>query len=321
MTGPGPPGATGAERTPPAFEGLRRAGSVTELLFLYECATGGPTQLRPIASRLGLTVQATSHAFRTLVRRGLVEVRQGRYRPTVAGIAALHGTLARLGREIDGMLGRLPVVGTTRAIALAGLAAGEPVSLELVEGLLHARPGGAGPSRGRATAAAAAGALVEVAELEGIVPIVPAVISIRTLRSGELGDPGLPERLRRAIGSGTPLLGAHGLAAYHALRRAGAAPITRFAVAEAAREASRIGVPVLLLVLDDDLPYLLAEFSGPSPPPLEVRPLPGRRPAARATAPRATGARRGGREARSGPRPRRRPAPRAGATVPSPAPP
>ncbi|MGB6443136.1 MAG: hypothetical protein WBF81_07555, partial [Thermoplasmata archaeon] len=62
-------------RPPPSdgLAGLRRGGAVTELLFLYECTTLEPTQLRPIADRLGLTVQAASHSFRSLARRGLVE--------------------------------------------------------------------------------------------------------------------------------------------------------------------------------------------------------------------------------------------------------
>jgi hypothetical protein len=55
-------------------------------------------------------------------------------------------------------------------------------------------------------------------------------------------------------------------------------------VGAAGREAARLGIPGTILVMDRDLPRLLAEFSGPDPPPLDVLPLPKR--------PRALGARR-----------------------------
>ncbi|MGB6500032.1 MAG: hypothetical protein WBG19_01330, partial [Thermoplasmata archaeon] len=72
-------------RTSPPPDGLaalRRSGGVTELLFLFECATLEPTQLRPIAEELGVTVQAVSHSYRQLAKRGLAEIRRGRYLPT-----------------------------------------------------------------------------------------------------------------------------------------------------------------------------------------------------------------------------------------------
>jgi predicted transcriptional regulator len=258
--------------------GLRRGGAVTELLFLYECTTLEPTQLRPIATRLGLTVQAVSHSYRSLARRGLVEFRDGRYRPTVRGVAWLHGSLGRLGEEVRARLDRLHVVRSCRAIALAPLATGDPVSLELVDGLMSARPGGHGPSRGRVARGGPRGSLVDVAELEGIVRLAPAPVYVRTLSEEDLVDPHLSERLRRAVGSRPEgLLAAHGLEAYHAVRSATDRPIGRFAVAAEARDASRIGVPSTVFVLETELPRFLAEFGGPDPPPLDVSPLPKRR--------------------------------------------
>ena len=264
-------------RTPEAtgLAGLRRGGTVTELLFLYECATLEPTQLRPIAERLGLTVQAVSHSFRQLRRRGLVTVRDGRYRPTVEGVAWLHETLRRLGDDLRQRIERVHVIRSTRALALDDLAEGAAVSLELHHGLLSARPGGGGPSRGRVQKGGRRGSLVEVSDLEGIVPLTPAPISVRTLASSDLADPRLATRVRNSLPSDPlALVAAEGLEAFHALSSAGSRSVLRFAAGTACLEASRLGVPSYILVLESDLPYLLAQFAGPSPPPLEVAPLP-----------------------------------------------
>ena len=263
-------------RPPATGEGLgslRRSGSVTELLFLYSCATTEPPQLRPVAESLGLTVQAVSHSFRQLRRRGLVEVRDGRYLPTVEGVAWLHGTLSGLADDVRTRIARLHVIRSTRAVALAPVAAGAPVSLELRDGLLSARPGSLGPSRGVAVRPAATGALVEVGNLEGIVPLAPAVVAVRTLRESDLDDPRLARRLAGALPGPDAILAAEGLEAYHALRRATSRPIARFAPAATCVEAARLGVPSTLFVLERDLPRLLASFGVPSPPPLDVLPL------------------------------------------------
>jgi putative transcriptional regulator len=267
-----------AERTHDVagLAGLRRSGTVTELLFLYECATLEPTQLRPIAERLGLTVQAVSHSYRELRRRGLVAMRDGRYRPTVEGVAWLHETLRRLGDDLQERIERVHVIRSTRALALEDISAGATVSLELRQGLLSARPGGGGPSRGRVPRGGRKGSLVEVVDLEGIVTLTPAPIEVRTLAVGDLVDPHLGTRVRNSLPSDPlALVSADGLEAYHVLSNAISGRILRFAAGTACLEASRLGVPSYVLVLESDLPHLLAQFSGPSPPPLEVAPLSG----------------------------------------------
>ena len=247
---------------------------MTELLFLYECATREPSQLRPVAEHLGLTVQAASHSFRQLRRRGLVAFENGHYRPTVPGVAWLHESLGRLGDDLALRAERLHVIRSCRAIAESALEAGRPVSLELRNGLLSARPGGSGPSHGTAVRAARAGSLVEISNLEGIVPLTNATVTVRTLTDVDLDDPALGRRLRSSLPDRAALLAAEGLEAFHSLRRATDRAIVRFAVAASALEASRIGVPSTVFVLDRDLPGLLTSFSVVNPPPLDVRPVP-----------------------------------------------
>jgi len=255
---------------------LRKGGAVTELLFLYECATLEPTQLRPIAERLGLTVQAVSHSYRQLRRRGFVSVQAGRYRPTVEGMGWLHETFLRLGEDLRERIERLHVIRSTRALALADLPQGAAVSLELRHGLLSARPGTTGPSRGRVSRGGHKGTLVEVSDLEGIVPLTPAPITVRTLTPKDLTDPRLASRVRSSLPTDPhAVVAADGLEAYHALTKSRERVVLQFAAGSACLEASRLGVPSYILVLESDLPHLLTQFSGSSPPPLEVAPLPG----------------------------------------------
>lgn len=255
---------------------LRRSGAVTELLFLHECATREVSQLRPVADRLGLTVQAASHIFRQLGRRGLAEVRGDRYRPTVAGMAWLHAAFGSLREDLDERIQRLHIIRSTRAVARGSIPKNSPVILELRQGVLEARVGRKGPSRGRSRTEAESGELVEVVDLEGIVPLKPAEIRIITLPDSEAMNPRLLIHLR-ALVRATPegLLAASGIEASHWLERAASRPVLRYAVTASAIEASKVGVPTTLVVLDNDLPRLLARFDQPLPPPISVRRLRG----------------------------------------------
>jgi predicted transcriptional regulator len=249
---------------------------VTELLFLYECTTREPVQLRPIAESLGLTVQAVSHSYRQLRRRGLVTVREGRYRPTVEGVAWLHETLQGVAADLRERIDRVHVIRSTRAVALEDLAPGAAVSLELRHGLLSARAGSGGPSRGRVRVGGRKGSLVEVSDLEGIVPIEPAPIRVRTLTLADLSDRQLASRIRASLPADPlALVAAEGLEAYHALSKAGERPVLRFAPASACLEAAQLGVPSYILALESGLPRLIAQFGGESAPTLDVAPLRG----------------------------------------------
>jgi len=260
------------------LEALRRGGAVSDLLFLYVCTTREVAQLRDIAGPLGLSVQAASHTFRGLARRGLAEVENGRYRATVAGVDFLHGTLRELESDLSDRRARLHIVASTRALAGADLAAGGAVVLSLEDGLLTARPGSRGAARGTARHAARAGELVEVERLEGIVPLRPATIQLVTVGESTLADPRTARSLSSLLAARPgALLGAYGLEALHLARAAARGrPIVRFGVAEATQDASRLGVGSTVVVLDRDAPQLLRLFDPSRPPALEIVPLAGR---------------------------------------------
>jgi predicted transcriptional regulator len=270
------PGASG-------LGALRRIGAVSDLLFLYESTTRDVGQLRAIAEPLGLTVQATSHTFRSLARRGLAELRDGRYRPTVAGVAWMHAALGGAEEDLRERLERLHIVRTTYAVAAGPIRAGESVALSLVDGTLSARPRAGGASRGIARHRARPGELVEVTDLEGIVPLRSGTVRLVVLPSARLRDPGLPRDLSKALRShAAGLLASHGPEAYHTLARAlPGRPIVRFGVAAAASEAASLGIDCVLVTTERDLPRLLHQLEGARGPSIEYLALPAARSGSR----------------------------------------
>jgi predicted transcriptional regulator len=245
---------------------------VSDLLFLYECTTRDVGQLRAIAEPLGLTVQAASHTFRGLVRRGLVELRDGRYRPTVAGVAWMHATLGGLEKDLAGRLERLHIIRTTHALARAPIGRGESVVLTVEDGALVARPGASGPSRGTARNRARPGDLVEVTELEGIVPLRRGTVRVAVLPSERVNDPSLVRAVAAAYRRGSyGLLAVQGLEAYHLVGRAlPGRPMVRFGIAAAVDEASRLGIDCAVVVVDHELPRLLNQLEALRSPPLDI---------------------------------------------------
>ncbi|MCI4365160.1 MAG: hypothetical protein L3K10_03755 [Thermoplasmata archaeon] len=272
-----------ASRTQPPGRGglstLRRAGTVSDLLFLYECETREVTNLRSVATRLGLTVQAASHTYRSLSRRGFVEVTGGRYRSTVRGVDWLHSAFGSVRDDLADRLDRLHIVRTTRALATTPIRLGEMVALEIRGGTLTARSGSSRGSRGRAHSSAAEGALVEVGELEGIVPLPHGRLSVLALPGDRLAESSLVSETRSVV-AGAPegLLLASGLEAFHLLSRAAPnRPFVRFGVAAAIVEATRLGVDCTLVVVDRDLPRVFEQLEGPDVPPLAFLSLDGAR--------------------------------------------
>jgi predicted transcriptional regulator len=254
---------------------LRRLGAVSDLLFLYEAETREIGQLRTLAERLGLSVQAVSHSYRSLRERGLVELRDGRYRPTVRGVDWLHSALGSVRDDLAERLDRLHIVRTTRAVAKTPIRTGDAVTLEIVDGTLTARAGVGTASRGRAHSDAREGELVDVGELEGIVPLPHGRLWVAAVPTDRVHDSRVVGELREAVAKAPPgLLLASGLEAFHLLRRAlPNRPLVRFGVAAAIVEATRLGVECTLVAVDRDLPRLFEQLIGPDVPPLEFLPL------------------------------------------------
>ena len=269
-----PPPAPSAE-PPVGLPSLRSPGRVSELLFLYETATRRHGRLRSIAQVLGLSVQAVSLLYRDARARGWVEEVDGTYRPTLRGIEHLHSAFGNLTVDLEARRRNLAIIRQCWAVAGEDLGPGEEVSLVMEGGFLRARKGRASPSRGRVLQRARQGDLVEVGELQGVVSLRPCPVEIYVLpESWSPRDP-VPGRLSRALRQGSHgLLVAEGLEAYHVVEPLARTPPLRFGGAAAARDASQVGVPALVVVTQERLASLLKRLEEPPPaPPVLLRTL------------------------------------------------
>lgn len=245
----------------------------TRLLLLMEIHNRPHAKLKPLAERLGVSAQAVSVVLRRLLREGLVESREGVWRPTQRGTDTLHRTMRDLQRFVEESMGDLRLIEETVAQADAPIRRGEKVGLYMRDGRLRAAPRVYAASWGHARAAARRGALVRVADLRGIVSLRPAEITI-------VGHP-MPLTLRQRRRASRLLsrleggrVAAHELESAVLLETLGRRADFQFAPLSAALEASRLGVPVLYWVPQRHLPECLAAIgqrNGEAPQGLRVR--------------------------------------------------
>ncbi|MFP4530160.1 MAG: MarR family transcriptional regulator [Halodesulfurarchaeum sp.] len=209
-----------------------------------------------IAEVVGVTSQAVSEYIRELVEDGLV-VKQGRsrYQVTNEGVDWLlgHTTAMRrfTDRVADDVLGG---VQEDAAIANADIEAGETVTLEMRDGMLHASPGDAGPATGTATTDAAAGHEVGVSGFEGVIDFSPGTVTVYQVppvRSG--GSQSVDTNALERACDDSPLVLAAGVEAVVALDRIGMTPDGRFAVGSVAARAAERGVDVTVVATADEV--------------------------------------------------------------------
>lgn len=245
----------------------------TRVLLLMETHSRPHAKLRPLADRLGVSVQAVSVVLRRLLQEGLVESREGVWRPTQRGTDTLHRTMRDLQRFVEDSMGDLRLIEEALAQADSTIRAGEKVGLYMREGRLRAAPRVYAGSWGQAQEAARKGALVRVADLRGIVALRPAQLTI-------IGHPPRltarqRQRALRLLRDARPArLAAHELESAVLLESLGGRADFEFAPLSAALDASRLGVPVLYWAPQRQLPECLAAIgqrNGEAPHGLRVR--------------------------------------------------
>lgn len=235
----------------------------TKFQILVEIAKNQPNVRQiDVATRLEITPQAVSDYIKQLIVEGFVSSEGPvSYQVTKKGIEwIMRGAeeLRNYARFITEEV--VTNISVWSAIATRGLGGEVKVALGMRDGLLYAGIEGGGPS-GTTLSGAKAGEDVGVANLSGIVEFERGVVTIcRVPRVRRGGSRRVDYRHLKAELEGKRLVGALGVEALVALRKAGKEPDAFFGVKEAAIEAAQHGVNPLVVGVDDEIPFLTSRL-------------------------------------------------------------
>jgi putative transcriptional regulator len=229
---------------------LRNKREATRYRILVEIAERQPAvSQREVAEAIGVTSQAVSDYLQGLIGEGQVRKRgRGRYEVTKEGVDWLISNTDDLRSFLDhvaeNVIGEVEV---ETAVATADIGEGQPVSLSMQEGALHARPGATGSATAVAVTAAESGDAVGVTDFEGIVEYEPGSVTVVPVpRVDQREASPQADAIARRAGE-HDLLATAGIEALVLAREAGLDPDARFGTAAATTEAATKGLDVLLL--------------------------------------------------------------------------
>jgi putative transcriptional regulator len=228
---------------------------------LVEIAARQPdVRQKEVAEHLGVTTQAISDYIRELVAEGLVTT-DGRthYRVTKEGAKWLQEGAAELKKYARMVMEEvIQHVSVWTALAEVDLVEGERVSLEMKEGLLHANKKGGINSTGIAISDASAGEDVGVSDLKGLLSLEAGMIIVcKVPKVQEGGSRKIDGDLLKSKVAGSKNVGALGIEALVALRRAGREPNVMFGARESVIEAARLGISSVIVSIGEEIPKLL----------------------------------------------------------------
>jgi putative transcriptional regulator len=228
---------------------------------LVEIAAHQPNlRQKEVADRLGVTPQAISEYIKELVANGLVTTDgRMRYSITKEGVEwLLEGAseLKRYARVV--MEDIISHVSVWTALAEADLAEGERVSLEMRGGLLYANRKDGIEASGITISDARAGEDVGVSDLKGLISLDEGVIVVAKVpRVQAGGSRKVDVDTLKTLVSGERMIGALGVEALVALRKAGREPDVIFGAKESAVEAAFHGINSVIASVDEQVPSLL----------------------------------------------------------------
>jgi putative transcriptional regulator len=238
---------------------LQNKNAATRFRILVEIAAGAPgTQQRQIASRLGVTPQAVSEYVRRLRAEGmLVPTGRSGYRVSTRGVNWVLQMLRELQGYVSVVHQAIASITVCAAIAEADIKEGQAVGLRMKDGLLYATSETDGPARGIAANSARSGQDVGVASVEGRVELTRGRVTVLQIPGVQSGGSAQADMRRlRGIDRGQRL-GAIGIEAVAALRRAGLEPGYLYGVTEAIIESTHCGLSFTVACTDDAVPALL----------------------------------------------------------------
>ncbi len=168
---------------------LRNKNLATKFQILAEIANSGPhVQQRDIAKKLEVTPQAISDYIGQLVKDGLLNVdKHAKYKVTNEGINWIIKVLKELKDYSDYIVEAVTNISVSTAMAESPLLKGQPVGLEMKNGLLVATGKIGSGARGVAFSNAQAEEDVGIKNIEGIIELKAGKVTILKVPSTQRG--------------------------------------------------------------------------------------------------------------------------------------
>lgn len=242
---------------------LRSKNLATKFQILVEIAAAQPNiQQKDIARKLDITPQAVSEYIKELTKEGsLTSDARSHYRVTREGV----DWVLRMARELQDYctsVGKaITSITVCTAVADCDLSCGQTVGLRMEGGLLLASDA-VGGAQGVAVTDAKKGEEIGISDIEGIVEFELGEITICQVPGIQDGGSKKVDlsRLRKEV-KGHKIVGAIGIEALMALRRAAIEPQYLYGVKEAVIEAAHSGLSSLVVCIDDEIPGLLQRLA------------------------------------------------------------
>jgi putative transcriptional regulator len=239
---------------------LQNKNSSTRFRILVEIAASGPAiNQRSISVKMGVTPQAVSNYIRSLVEEEMV-ISSGRsiYRVSAKGVNWVLKMLRETNDYVSLVTRAITNLTVCAAIAEIDMAAGQAVALKMKDGLLYAGVYGGKGARGIAQSAAIEGQDVDVSAVEGLVELTRGRVVVLEVPSiGKGGSRKADLKRLETKASGCKEIGAIGIEAVVALRRAKIEPRYLYGVTEAAIEAVCCGLTFVVVCTDEAIPELI----------------------------------------------------------------
>ena len=239
---------------------LRSINLSTKLQILVEVAANQPdVQQRDVGRRLGLSPQAASDYFRELLHDGWLESdRRSKYKVTREGVDRLIKGLKEWQDYTETVQKAIAGISVSASIADSDITKGQRIGLFMRDGLLYASGDVKSGARGVAVSDAKKGEDVGVSNIDGIVPLEVGKVTV--FRMPGIAKSGSRRAnltvLKKAI-EGRRMIGAIGIEAYAALRKASSEPAYFYGVKQAVVEAARSGISPVVVCVEDDVSPLL----------------------------------------------------------------
>ena len=242
---------------------LQNKNSATRFQVMVEIAASGANiHQKDIAAKLGISPQAVSDYIQQLTKDELLDITDGStYKISVKGVDWMLRMLRELREFTSRAAQAVTNITVCAAVAERDLVQGQAVGLKMRDGLLFATNDLKKGARGIAVTSAKSGDDVGVANIEGLVEITRGEITILEVPSIQDGGSRKVDlkQLKSQL-AGSSQVGAIGIEALVALRRAGVEPDHAFGVAETAIEKAICGLPFLIVCTADAISGLVKKL-------------------------------------------------------------